>query len=186
MVLLCENQEGYRNLIKWSRQGTWRGSTTSRASIWTCWRRTRKAHRLSACLRGHIPETLLADKYDDARRVAHTYADVFGRTIFSWRSRTILDQDRRLHAGAEPAFARDRAAAGGYQRLALPAPGDARARDSAVHPDRQGMSDPSRMRWGPPSLFEVAAGNDELFGELEDAVDRTGRSRNGATSPWKR
>lgn len=34
---------------------------------------------LSACLRGHIAETILADKYEDARGLAQTYLDIFGR-----------------------------------------------------------------------------------------------------------
>ena len=38
LVLLCENQEGYRNLINWSPPGSWKASTTSRASIKICWR----------------------------------------------------------------------------------------------------------------------------------------------------
>ena len=33
---------------------------------------------LSACLRGDINETLLADRYDDARRMAYQYQDLFG------------------------------------------------------------------------------------------------------------
>src|SRR5712671_6380684 len=34
---------------------------------------------MSACLRGHIPEQILSDKYDDARRLAHQYGDIFGQ-----------------------------------------------------------------------------------------------------------
>ena len=34
---------------------------------------------MSACLRGHIAETILSDKYEDAKRLALTYSDIFGQ-----------------------------------------------------------------------------------------------------------
>ena len=37
---------------------------------------------LHCCLRGDIPEILLADRYDEARRTAYTYADMFGKGNF--------------------------------------------------------------------------------------------------------
>jgi DNA polymerase III alpha subunit len=43
LVLLCENQEGYRNLLKLVSTGFWKASTTSRASIRICWRGTPRA-----------------------------------------------------------------------------------------------------------------------------------------------
>ena len=44
---------------------------------------------MSACLRGDINETLLADKYDDARRLAYTVRrHLRQRTISSWKFRT--------------------------------------------------------------------------------------------------
>ena len=52
---------------------------------------------LSACLRGHIPETLLSDKYDDARRLAHQYGDIFGKKNFFLEVQDHhLEQDKRL------------------------------------------------------------------------------------------
>ena len=52
---------------------------------------------MSACLRGDIPETLLADSYEDARRLAHTYADMFGKNNFFLEIQDHgLEQDRRL------------------------------------------------------------------------------------------
>jgi len=38
LVLLCENQEGYRNLIKLVSTAYLDGFYYKRASIWTCWR----------------------------------------------------------------------------------------------------------------------------------------------------
>ena len=98
MILLCENQEGYRNLIKLVSTGYLEGFYYKpRIDLDLLAEHSKGLIALSACLRGHIPETLLADKYDDARRVAHTYADVFGRKNFFLEVQDHhLDQDRRL------------------------------------------------------------------------------------------
>jgi len=83
LILLCENQEGYRNLI----------NLVSTAFLQGFYYKPRidkdllAAHSkgliaMSACLRGDINETVLADRYDDARRLAYTYQDIFGRNNF--------------------------------------------------------------------------------------------------------
>ncbi len=52
---------------------------------------------MSACLRGDINETLLADEYDEAKRRAYTYADIFGRGNFFLEIQDHgLEQDRKL------------------------------------------------------------------------------------------
>ncbi len=83
LVLLCENQDGYRNLI----------DLVSTAYLDGFYYKPRidkdllAAHSkglicLSACLRGDLNETLLADKYEDGRRLAHTYREMFGKDNF--------------------------------------------------------------------------------------------------------
>ena len=52
---------------------------------------------MSACLRGDVNEALLADKYDDARRLAYTYQDIFGKDNFFLEIQDHgLEQDKRL------------------------------------------------------------------------------------------
>jgi len=34
---------------------------------------------MSACLRGDINETLMANRYEEAKRIAYGYADMFGQ-----------------------------------------------------------------------------------------------------------
>jgi DNA polymerase-3 subunit alpha len=98
MILLCENQDGYRNLIKLVSTGYLEGFYYKpRIDLDLLAEHSKGLIAMSACLRGHIPETLLADKYDDARRVAHTYADVFGKNNFFLEIQDHhMDQDRRL------------------------------------------------------------------------------------------
>ncbi len=140
LVLLCENQEGYRNLINLVSTGYLEGFYYKpRIDKDLLAQHSKGLIGMSACLRGDIPETILADKYDDARRLAHTYQDIFGKNNFFLEVQDHhLEQDKRLTPRAEPPVARDRPAAGGHQRFALPAPrGRARARNPDVHPDRQ-------------------------------------------------
>ncbi len=177
MILLCENQQGYRNLIKLVSTGYLEGFYYKpRIDMDLLAEHSKGLIGMSACLRGHIPETLLADKYDDARRLAHTYADVFGRNNFFLEIQDHhLDQDRRL----TPEMNRLSQETG----LALVATNDShylRREDARAHEillciqTGKGMSDPTRMRWGTPEFYLKSPQEMmELFGELEDALDRT-------------
>src|SRR5208283_3759100 len=129
-----------------------------------------------ACLKGHIPETLLADRYDDARRLAHTYADIFGRNNYFLEVQDHhLDQDKRL----TPALNRLSQETG----LKLVATNDShylRREDARAHEilmciqTGKFFSDANRMRWNTADFYlQSRAEMMELFGELEDALDRT-------------
>ena len=83
LVLLCENNEGYRNLVK----------LVSAAGIEGFYNRPRvdkellrKHHKglicLSACLAGEIPRLLSDGNYIGAKEAALTYLDIFGENNF--------------------------------------------------------------------------------------------------------
>src|SRR5712691_7216868 len=83
LVLLCENQEGYRNLIKLVSTAYLDGFYYKpRIDIDLLAQHSKGLIGMSACLRGHIPEAVLSGKYDDARRLAHQYGDIFGAKNF--------------------------------------------------------------------------------------------------------
>lgn len=80
LILLCENNEGYRNLVK----------LVSAASIEGFYNRPRvdmellkKYNRglicMSACLAGEIPRLLVDGHYDEAKAVALKYQEIFGK-----------------------------------------------------------------------------------------------------------
>ncbi len=83
LVLLCENQQGYQNLIKMVSAGFTRGFYyRPRIDM-----RMLRAHSegliaLSACLSGDIPKLLLDGRVNDARKKAGEYLDIFGRDNF--------------------------------------------------------------------------------------------------------
>ena len=131
---------------------------------------------MSACLRGHVPETILNDKYDEAKRLALTYADIFGHKNFFLEVQDHhLEQDRRL----TPELVRLSHETG----LPLVATNDShylRKEDARAHEillcvqTGKMMSDPNRMHWNSPDFYlKSRAEMMELFGEIEDSLDRT-------------
>src|SRR5712692_5451922 len=83
LILLCENQEGYRNLTQLVSTGYLDGFYYKpRIDKDLLSRHSKGLIALSACLRGDINETLLADRYDDAKRLAFEYTDLFGPKNF--------------------------------------------------------------------------------------------------------
>jgi DNA polymerase-3 subunit alpha len=177
LVLLCENQEGYRNLIKLVSTAYLDGFYYKpRVDLDLLSRHSKGLICLSACLRGHIPETILSDKYDEARRLAHTYADIFGRNnMFLEIQDHHLEQDARLtpelnrlsHETGLPLVATNDSH---YLRK-----DDARAHEILLCIQTgKSFSDPNRMRWNTPDFYlKSRAEMMELFAELEDALDRT-------------
>jgi len=177
LVLLCENQEGYRNLTKLVSTAYLEGFYYKpRIDLDLLAQHSKGLIGLSACLRGHIAETILSDKYEDARRLAHTYSDILGRNNFFLEVQDHhLDQDKKL----TPDLNRLSQETG----LPLVATNDShylRKDDARAHEilmciqTGKTMSDPNRMHWS-TSDFYLKSRDEmmELFGELEDAVDRT-------------
>ena len=83
LVVLAENEDGYRSLIE----------LTSEASLHGFYRKPRVSKRFlsehckgligaSACLSGEVCEELVAGRYDRAREVATQYQDIFGKGNF--------------------------------------------------------------------------------------------------------
>ncbi len=177
LILLCETQEGYRNLINLVSTGYLEGFYYKpRIDKDLLAQHSKGLIGMSACLRGDINEILLADRYDEARRTAYTYADIFGKNNFFLEIQDHhLEQDQRL----VPAVNRLSADTG----LPLVATNDAhylRRDDARAHEillciqTGKTMSDSSRMRWNTPDFYlKSRAEMMQLFGELEESLDRT-------------
>src|SRR6478752_9344595 len=83
LVLLAETNEGYHNLIKLVSAGYTEGFYYKpRIDKDLLARHAKGLIGMSACLRGDINEALLADRYDEGRRLANEYADLFGKGNF--------------------------------------------------------------------------------------------------------
>jgi len=176
-VLLCETQEGYRNLIDLVSTAYLEGFYNKpRIDKDLLARHSKGLIALSGCLRGDVNETLLADRYEEARRLAYTYVDMFGRGNFFLELQDHgLEQDKRLvplavrlsrETGIPLVVTNDTH----YLRR-----DDARSHEIMLCIQTgKTMSDPSRMRWPTPDFYlKSRAEMMQLFGDLEDALDRT-------------
>ncbi len=177
LVLLCENQEGYRNLIKLVSTGYLDGFYYKpRIDKDLLAQHSKGLIAMSACLRGDINETLLQERYEDAKALAYQYQDMFGKENFFLEIQDHgLDQDRVVM----PLLNRLSKDTG----IPLVATNDShylRKEDARVHEillciqTGKTMSDPNRMRFTQPAFYlksreEMMA----LFGEIEHALDRT-------------
>ncbi|MCM1055194.1 MAG: DNA polymerase III subunit alpha [Bacteroides sp.] len=79
LILLCENNTGYRNLVKLVSDAAVNGFYNKPR----CDRETLKKYHeglicLSACLSGEVPRRLLAGDYEAAKRAALEHRDIFG------------------------------------------------------------------------------------------------------------
>src|SRR5579871_4028690 len=177
LVLLCENQDGYRNLIDLVSTAYLEGFYYKpRIDKDLLSRHSKGLVAMSACLRGDINETLLADRYEEARRLAYTYQDIFGRGNFFLEIQDHgLEQDKRV----TPQVNRLSVETG----IPLVATNDAHylnREDARAHEilmciqTGKTMSDPARMHWDHPDFYlKSRAEMMQLFGELEDSLDRT-------------
>jgi DNA polymerase-3 subunit alpha len=177
LVLLCENQEGYRNLIDLVSTAYLEGFYYKpRIDKDLLAQHSKGLIAMSACLRGDINETILADRYDEARRLAYTYQDIFGRGNFFLEIQDHgLEQDKRV----TPQVNRLSAETG----IPLVATNDAhylQREDARAHEilmciqTGKTMSDPARMHWDHPDFYlKSRAEMMQLFGELEESLDRT-------------
>jgi len=101
LLVLAENEEGYRNLTK----------ITSEASLHGFYYKPRVSKKflaehskgligLSGCLKGEVAEFLMEEKYGAARTAAATYHDIFGKGNFYLEIQDQgLEQEHKIHPG---------------------------------------------------------------------------------------
>jgi len=99
LLVLAENEEGYRNLIR----------ITSEASLHGFYRKPRVSKRylaehaqgligFSGCLSGELCEELVAGNYEKARGVAQQYQDIFGKGNFYLEIQDQgLEDEKKIH-----------------------------------------------------------------------------------------
>ncbi len=177
LVLLCENQDGYRNLINLVSTAFLDGFYYKpRIDKDLLARHSKGLIAMSACLRGDVNEALLSERYDEGRRLAYQYQDIFGRQNFFLEIQDHgLDQDRILL----PALHRLSSDTG----IPLVATNDSHylRKDDALAQEilvcintGKTLMDPNRMRFTHPAFYIKSRQEMmQLFGEVEHALDRT-------------
>ncbi|HKR82777.1 MAG TPA: DNA polymerase III subunit alpha, partial [Terriglobales bacterium] len=101
LLVLAENDEGYRNLVKITSEASLHGfyykPRVSKAFLAD---HAKGLIALSGCLKGEVAEYLMDDKYDAARQAAASYGDIFGNQNFFLEIQDQgLEMEHRIHPG---------------------------------------------------------------------------------------
>jgi len=177
LVLLAENEEGYKNLIQLVSTGFLDGFYYKpRVDHDLLAKHSKGLIALSACLRGEVADALLAEKYEQARSNAYRLRDIFGKGNFF-----LEVQDQGLEI--EQRINRDLVQLSRETGIPLVATNDChyltRADSHAQEvllciQTGKTMSDSSRMKFATDQFyFKTAVEMAEVFRELPDALERT-------------
>ena len=100
LLVLAENEEGYRNLTKITSEASLRGFYYKpRVSKNFLAEHAKGLIGLSGCLKGEVAERLMEDKYEAARDAAATYRDIFGKENFFLEIQDQgLEMEHRIHS----------------------------------------------------------------------------------------
>ncbi|MGH9714129.1 MAG: DNA polymerase III subunit alpha [Candidatus Acidiferrales bacterium] len=177
LVLLAENEEGYKNLIQLVSTGFLDGFYYKpRVDHELLAQHSKGLIALSACLRGEVADALLADKYEQARTNAYRLRDIFGKGCFF-----LEVQDQGLEV--EQRINREMVRLSRDTGIPLVATNDThyltRADSHAQEvllciQTGKTMSDGSRMKFATDQFyFKTAVEMAQVFRELPDALERT-------------
>ena len=179
LVLLCENEEGYRNLSYLVSMAHVEGFYIKpRIDLELLREHSGGLIALSACLAGEIPRRIRGGNYDGAKEYALTLAEIFGKDHFYLE---LQDHGIREQAIVNQGIARLHEETG----LPLVVTNDAhylRKEDAYAHDvllciqTGKTVDDENRMRYEPQNFYlrtteEMAA----LFPEYPEAVENTGK-----------
>src|SRR5579859_642378 len=100
LLVLAENEEGYRNLIKITSEASMHGFYYKpRVSKKFLAEHSKGLIGLSGCLAGEVCEQLMAGKYEAARAAAGSYREIFGKDNFFMEIQDQgLEEERRIHS----------------------------------------------------------------------------------------
>ncbi|MFZ1919628.1 MAG: DNA polymerase III subunit alpha [Terriglobales bacterium] len=101
LLVLAENEEGYRNLVKITSEASLHGFYYKpRVSKKFLAEHSRGLIGLSGCLKGEVAERLTEGNYDAARKAAGFYSELFGKENFLLEIQDQgLEMEHRIHPG---------------------------------------------------------------------------------------
>jgi len=177
LVLLCEDLEGYHNLIKLVSAGYLEGFYYKpRIDYDLLAKHSKGLIALSACLRGPVTECVVEEKYDQARENAYRLRDVFGKGNFFLE---IQDQGLEIERGVNRELIRLSKETG----IPLIATNDCHyLHHEDAHAQEvllciqtgKTMSDAHRMKFATDQFyFKTAEEMAKVFREVPDALSRT-------------
>jgi DNA polymerase-3 subunit alpha len=177
LVLLCENLEGYHNLMKLVSSGFLEGFYYKpRIDYELLSKHSKGLIALGACLRGPVTENIVEEKFERARETAYKLRDIFGKGNFFLE---IQDQGLPIEQRVNKDLVRLSKETG----IPLIATNDCHyLHHSDAHAQEvllciqtgKTMSEANRMKFATDQFyFKTAEEMAEVFRELPDALSRT-------------
>jgi DNA polymerase III subunit alpha len=177
LVLLCENAEGYRNLIKLVSAGYLEGFYYKpRIDYDLLAKHSKGLIALSACLNGAVTQNLVEERPDQAREAAYRLRDIFGKGNFFLE---IQDQGLEIEKRVNPQIANLSRETG----IPLVATNDCHyLKHTDAHAQEvllciqtgKTMNDTHRMKFPTDQFFfKTAEEMAQVFGEIPEALERT-------------
>ena len=177
LVLLCENDEGYRNLIRLVSTGFLDGFYYKpRIDHELLSKNNRGLIALSACLRGEVTEHVLENRYEQARASAYRLQEIFGKGNFFLEVQDQgLDVDKRVNDGVVRVARETGIPLVATNDCHYLTRADAKAQEVLLCIQTgKTMSEPNRMRFATDQFyFKTAQEMAQVFRELPDALSRT-------------
>jgi DNA polymerase-3 subunit alpha len=177
LLVLAENEEGYRNLVRITSEASLHGFYYKpRVSKKFLAEHSKGLIALSGCLKGEVAEFLMEDKYDAARTAAATYADIFGKPNFFLEIQDQgLEMEHRIHPGLfrlEKDLGLPLVATNDSHYLCED---DAHAQDVMVCIQTgKSIQDPNRMKFQGTGFYVKS--HDEMYQVFKDAPDVLSRT----------
>ncbi|MGH9774496.1 MAG: DNA polymerase III subunit alpha [Candidatus Acidiferrales bacterium] len=177
LVLLCETNEGYHNLIKLVSTAFLDGFYYKpRVDHELLAKHSRGLIALSACMRGEVTEHVLHERHDKSRESAYRLQEIFGKGNFFLE---VQDQGIAVEQRINQDLVRLSRETGiplvATNDCHYLAKSDAHAQDVLLCIQTgKTMSDPQRMKFATDQFyFKSAEEMAQVFGELPDAMSRT-------------
>ncbi|MBE3589897.1 MAG: DNA polymerase III subunit alpha [Firmicutes bacterium] len=177
ILLIAENEEGYRNLMRLSSasfvDGFYYKPRIDKALLA---RHSEGLIATTACLGGEVPSLLLANRVDEARRALEEYVAIFGRDrLYVELQNQGLQEQRRVNP-----LLRELAQEYGLKVVACNDAHYLRREDALAHDvllciqTGKSLDDPDRLRF-PNQEFYVKSGDEmaEAFADCPEALDAT-------------
>jgi DNA polymerase III subunit alpha len=177
LVLLCEDERGYRNLVKLASAAYLEGYYYKpRVDKDLLARHAGGLIALSACLRGEVAVALAADRYEAARQAAYDFRDIFGKGNFFLE---LQDQGLPEEHRINPLLVRLSRETGiplvATNDCHYLTQADARAQEVLISIQTgKTLSDPNRLKFA-TDQFYFKSGEEmrARFGEVPEALERT-------------
>ena len=177
LVLLCENAEGYKNLVKLVSSGFLEGFYYKpRIDYDLLAKHSKGLIALSACLQGAVTENLVEERPEQAREAAYKLRDIFGKGNFFLE---IQDQGLEIEKRVNPQIA----ALSRETGIPLVATNDCHyLKHSDAHAQEvllciqtgKTMNDAHRMKFPTDQFFfKTAEEMAQVFREIPEALERT-------------